>query len=409
VANENINAQLENLCVPIGVLKLDPKNARKHEARSIEAIKKSYSTFAQNKPVVALADGTVISGNGQLEAARALGWERLAVVTFMDEKKARAFALADNRSAELSSWDAAALPEQIAEVERDAPELVDAIGWDARERDGYRDADLDEPDEVPELPSAPVTKRGDLWTFGTGITAHRLLCGDASDLVDVDRIMQGRAGAALVTDPPYNLGGNNAMVASGASPVHSHAKIKTADWDQAFDIATVFPSFDLVLAPNATAYIFTLHHLAGEIWKFLAENFDFHGFCAWAKPNPMPSLMKRHWTWNTELVCYATRGKHTFNFPNEGHALSTWQINKGPSNKLHPALKPLEVMAHPIKHSTVPGDLVVDLFLGAGSTLIAAQQTERVCYGTEISPAYCDVIVERWQNLTGGKASRIPA
>lgn len=120
----------------------------------------------------------------------------------------------------------------------------------------------------------------------------------------------------------------------------------------------------------------------------------------------MPSLMKRHWTWNAELICYATRGSHTFNFPTNGHALSVWEINKANGSSGHPTEKPVAVPAHAISHSSSSGDLIVDLFLGSGTTLIAAEQLGRKCYGMEISPAYCDVIVKRWETLTGRQATR---
>jgi DNA modification methylase len=125
-----------------------------------------------------------------------------------------------------------------------------------------------------------------------------------------------------------------------------------------------------------------------------------NSWCVWSKPNPMPSLMKRHWTWNAELICYATRGRHTFNFPAEGHALSVWEINKVNGKSGHPTEKPVAVPAHAISHSSSPGHLVVDLFLGSGTTLIAAEQLGRKCYGMEISSQYVDVICNRWAKLT---------
>lgn len=118
----------------------------------------------------------------------------------------------------------------------------------------------------------------------------------------------------------------------------------------------------------------------------------------------MPSLSKRHWTWNTELICYATRGKHIFNFPNEGHALSTWTINKLTEKYVHPTQKPIAVPATAISHSSNPGDIVLDGFGGSGSTLIACEQLGRTCYMMEIDPKYVQVIINRWEAMTGEKA-----
>jgi DNA modification methylase len=118
----------------------------------------------------------------------------------------------------------------------------------------------------------------------------------------------------------------------------------------------------------------------------------------------MPSLAKRHWTWNTELVCYATKGKHVFNFPEEGHALSTWTINKQNGDSGHPTEKPVAVPEHAILHSSTKGQTVLDLFGGSGSTLIACEKTGRACRMMELSPHYVDVIVRRWQEFTGQEA-----
>jgi len=118
----------------------------------------------------------------------------------------------------------------------------------------------------------------------------------------------------------------------------------------------------------------------------------------------MPSLMKRHWTWNAELICYATRGKHTFNFPSDGHALSVWSITKINGKTGHPTEKPVAVPEHAIIHSSKNGDIVLDLFGGSGSTLIACEKTGRKARLMELDPKYCDVIVKRWEDFTGKKA-----
>jgi hypothetical protein len=158
------------------------------------------------------------------------------------------------------------------------------------------------------------------------------------------------------------------------------------------------------MGKDCTVYICTSHHLAGEIWEWMAQWAEHSNYCVWAKPAPMPSLMRRHWTWSTELVCYGTRGAHTFNFPDQGHALSVWTLANSAKNDLHPTQKPVHIPTHAISHSSKPGGTVVDLFMGSGSTLIACEQTGRRCYGMEISPAYCDVILRRWEEFTGGTA-----
>lgn len=184
-------------------------------------------------------------------------------------------------------------------------------------------------------------------------------------------------------------------------------KLSEAEWDKDFDIKTALQRIEEVLAEDVTVYICTSHFLANDIWQWLKGWAKHNSYCVWCKPNPMPSLSKRHWTWNTELICYGTRGNHTFNFPKDGHALSSWLINKQNGATGHPTEKPIEVPATAIKHSSKEKDVVLDLFGGSGSTLMAAEQLKRKCYMMELDPHYCDVIIARWEAFTGQKAKKI--
>lgn len=214
--------------------------------------------------------------------------------------------------------------------------------------------------------------------------------------------MDGAKADMVFTDPPYNIASDSKNFASDVSKAMKD--LSESEWDKNFDINEVLNNIYMALSENTTVYICTSHFLASEIWSWMKEWADHYSYCVWSKPNPMPSLAKRHWTWNTELICYATRGKHTFNFPKEGHALSTWTINKRNGNTGHPTEKPVEVPVMGISHSSKQGDIVLDLFGGSGSTLIACEQLKRKCFMCELDPHYCDVIIQRWENLTGQKA-----
>jgi DNA modification methylase len=279
--------------------------------------------------------------------------------------------------------------------------LVEIIAQDYLAKNKPR-IEVVEPEPPPDVPSDPITKRGDIWQLG----AHRVMCGDSADFSDVDRMMDGAKANMVFTDPPYNLGGpDRANVAADVRD--SYKRLKESEWDQKFDFADVEGNILASLSEDATVYVTTSTQVAPAIWAWMDAWSSFNGYCVWRKSNPMPSMTKRHWTWCTELVCYGTRGKHTFNFPESGHALNVWDIAKNPSNDLHPTMKPIAIPSHAILHSSNPGNLIADFFGGAGSTLMACEQLGRRCNMMELSPAYVDVIVRRWESLTAKTALRI--
>ena len=225
---------------------------------------------------------------------------------------------------------------------------------------------------------------------------HRLICGDCTDAAVVARVMDGERAALVFSDPPYNCASENGIY--GADVSKAMAGLKAAKWDQDFDLR---PALDVLpLAKDVTVYLCSSHHLAPVIWAWMKTWADHFSWCVWNKPNPMPSLAKRHWTWNAELVPYATRGKHVFNFPANGHAFCVWTIDKAKETD-HPTEKPVAVPEHAIMHSSAAGDLVFDGFLGSGTTLIACERLGRRCRAVEIEPGYVAVALERWATMTG--------
>lgn len=401
--------------VALDSLAVDPANARAHGDRNLDAIRGSLRQFGQVRPLAVQA-GTnrIIAGNGTFAAMRSLGWDACDVVRLpMDDLSATAYGLADNRTAELAHWDTDVLTRLVGELrddfdlgalglgEVDMTEIAD--GSELGGLGGDRDAppeDDPELDELPPLPVTPVTQVGDIWHLGN----HVLMCGDSTDVAQVARLMGGERAHCVFTDPPYNVAGRTRNVASDVRD--SYARLRDAGWDQDFVFASCEAALLSCLADDATVYVTTSHHLAGDIWAWMDRWADFHSYCVWDKPNPMPSLRKRHWTWSTEIVCYATRGKHTFRFPEEGHARNVWPLAKNRVNDLHPTMKPVAVPEHAIYHSSKPGDVVADLFGGAGSTLLACERLGRRARVMELSPAYVDVIVKRWEGFTGNEARR---
>jgi len=402
--------------VKISELTPDNINANKGTARGSAMLEKSLREYGAGRSVLVDKAGRIIAGNKTIEAAGSIGLENAVMIETdgskvvivkrtdldLDSPQGRGLAIADNRVAEVGlDWDMEAL-EKIGE-ELDLGEF-----WfdDELPEIDFGNIDEDEDDEptgdadaVPEVEDVPTSKRGDLWILGE----HRVLCGDSTNADDVARLMNGEKADLVFTDPPYNLAEKNEIIASDIRK--GYKNLKRSDWDRGFVFSDIEGNLSAVLGKDGAIYVCTSHHVFGQIMEWMSAEFKFYYFCVWSKPNPMPSLMKRHWTWNTELVCYATKGKHVFNFPDSGHALSVWTINAKSGDTGHPTQKPVDVPAHAISHSSKAGQIVADLFLGSGSTLIAAEQTQRKCYGMEISPQYVDVIVKRWQDYTGKKAT----
>lgn len=233
---------------------------------------------------------------------------------------------------------------------------------------------------------------------------HRVMCGDSTDKADVDRLMDGAKADMVFTDPPYNVASDSNNHVGDLRP-NSYGKLKDAEWDKDFKIEAALDRMVDAVSETSTMYIWTSHFLINDIWQHL-KDFGYTSYLVWSKPNPMPSLSKRHPAWNTELCVYASRGgKRVVNYPSEGHFLSCREVVKK-SDGTHPTQKPLELITPLIEFSSNQGWSVLDLFLGSGSTLIACEKTNRQCYGLEIDPHYCSVIIKRYQDYTGKEAVR---
>lgn len=289
------------------------------------------------------------------------------------------------------------------------------------------------PDLMPEHPEpAPVvvededatppelelirTTTGELWTLGD----HRLVVGDSYESETIARALGGEEPALWMTDPPYNVGRDmDADFYDTPKPGHTTkdggtrkgtalSELARSEWDQDFDVDRWLKAATPHRPRNGTVYVFGSERTLPQVWAWITEqgSKSNHKWCVWYKPNPMPSLMKRHWTWAAELIAYGVWGAHTFNFPEEGHCPNVWTINKSQKNDIHPTQKPVAVPAKGIMHSSARGDIVLDMFGGSGSTLIACDQLGRRCRMVEKNPKYADRIIRRWEKHTGQTARR---
>jgi len=395
------------MAVPLDTLREDPRNARTHSTRNLDAVRFSLATFGWRGLVIVREDDrTIVAGHARVAAARELGWTH-APVLFVDEARARsiAFAIADNRTAELAEWDDAALAATLRELRDDDAAWLDGLEFNAEELheiapDVFEAPRTEEADDVPEAPAPRdvVTRRGDLWLLGD----HRVLCGDSTKAEDVARLMGGEKAGMMVTDPPYGVDYDPEMRESVKS-VGKIANDDRASWRDAWDL------FGGDVAYVWHASLFTSVVLA----DLEAVGLRRVAMIIWKKPYATLSVANYHWQHETCWYCVRPSGLRKWvGSPKES---TVWDMTQpkdpyglsGEDKTPHPTQKPVEAMARPMRNHN--HQLIYDPFLGSGTTLIAAEQLGRRCFGMEISPAYCDVVVRRWENLTGKRARRVTA
>lgn len=400
--------------IPCAELHNDPANVRKHGEQNLAAIKASLARFGQQKPIVVNQDGVVIAGNGTLMAARALGWQTIkAVRTNLAGSEATAFAIADNRTAELAEWDDAALQQQLAAIAIDDEELLAATGFDEKELAKLAAANAPEvtQDDVPEPPAEPITQPGDLWLLGK----HRLLCGDSTKAEDVERLMNGETADICFTSPPYALGksvalsGNIAM--AGKQRVYDNHEDNPNEWAQLMD-----GWWNRSVQVVKHAWIVNVQPLAGnkrDLMRWINNRVDrLIDIITWDKGHAAPQMAAGVLASRYEWIIGMGKPDASRAFP-----LSSWRgtlqsVYEAPPQRdneysnIHAATMPVHVPAWILGTLCDQAKSVYEPFCGTGTTLIAAEQLGRACYGMEISPAYCDVIVKRWETLTGQTATR---
>jgi len=398
--------------VSIAALSQDPANARKHDEKNLEAIKASLRRFGQQKPIVVDSSNVVRAGNGTLAAATALGWESINVVqTDLQGSEATAYAIADNRTAELAEWDESVLAASLSSLadvdetwlsdlqfsEKELAELVAST----------QEQEIIE-DEVPDLTTDPVTQTGDLWILGE----HRLLCGDSTDKKDVSRLMNGEKAVLMNTDPPYGVSyANNERPNPGVAKPRVANDELTDEKLQKFLENCFQCAVEIALNKNAAWYMWHAHLTQGYFAAAAAAaDVVLHRQIIWVKPVLLLGRGQYHWKHEPCFMGWV-KGNQPPDFgegAGERTQTTVWEIGnitqKERKELNHATPKPVEIFAIPIVKHTTKGEVCYEPFCGSGPQIIAAEQLDRKCYGMEISRQYCDVIVERWEKLTGKKA-----
>jgi DNA modification methylase len=400
---------------PIDKLVPYVRNPRRNDA-AVDRMCASIREFGFKIPCLTRSDGEVIDGHLRLKAARKLGIIDIPVILCDDWTPAqvRAFRLMVNQSATWADWDDELLKLELMDLQT-ADFDLSLTGFDTKELDDLLLNDVPDEDAAPPLRADAVTCAGDLWLCGP----HRVLCGDATRPEVVSRLLGESKPFLLVTDPPYGIeldsewrdrAGLNGSGPAGAryrkhrTQGHQETSISgdtRADWSDAFA---------LVLSLEV-AYVWHASKFTREVLDGLLRiGFLHHQQIVWDKGRAV--LTRTHY-WFQHEPCWYVRKKNAPWFGKAGENSTVWN---SPSPKFlmggsdeekfdHPTQKPVELMRKPILNHTRTGELVYDPFLGSGTTLAAAEGTGRVCYGLELDPRYADVVVERWQALTGRKAT----
>jgi DNA modification methylase len=426
---------------PLADIKPYERNPRIND-EAVEAVARSIREFGFRQPIVVDDDGVIVVGHTRWKAAKHLGLETVPVhvARGLTPEQAKAYRIADNKTGDLATWDLELLPTELAELQALDVDLS-LLGFEDDELAKLLDVELTEgltdPDDVPEPPDEAVTQPGDLWILGD----HRLLCGDAGNSDDVDQLLDGQPVHLVNSDPPYNVRvepRSSTAIAAGqssypdlsgkmhhqgfdiargvADPAKAHRKMRPKDRpltndfvsDEDFDqmLHAWFGNIARVLAPGRAFYIWGGYANVGNYPPALkACGLYFSQTIIWDKQHPV--LTRKDYLGAHEWCFYGWRegAAHVFLGPNNVPDL--WHVKKvSPQSMIHLTEKPVELAVRAMQYSSRPGENVLDLFGGSGSTLIAAEQTGRRAFLMELDPLYCDVIVQRWERFTGRKAER---
>lgn len=368
-------------------------NARTHSAEQINKLRSSLREFGFINPVIIDRDYNVIAGHGRIEAAKAEGISEVPCVfaDYLTPAQKKAYILADNRMAMDAGWDEELLRVEIEALQAesfdvgltgfDESEIADLFETDSEVKDDDFDVDA-------ELEKPPVTKNGDLWLLGN----HRLICGDSTKEETYTFLMDGKKANLVVTDPPYNVNYEG-----------SAGKIKNDNMENGRFyqfLLDAFTCMEKVMENDASIYVFHADTEGLNFRKAFADaGFYLSGTCIWKKQSLVLGRSPYQWQHEPVLFGWKKKGKHQWY---TGRKESTiWEFDKPKKNGDHPTMKPVPLAAYPIKNSSMSNCIVLDPFGGSGSTLIACEQTDRVCHTIELDEKFCDVIVKRYIEQAG--------
>jgi DNA modification methylase len=405
----------------ISELLAHPQNARDHSKYQIRQIAKSIQVFGFNNPVLIDRKSRIIAGHARVEAAELVGMTHVPTITLdqLTEDQARAYMIADNRLAECAKWNKAMLTIEFQHLLTIDDFDITVIGFEVPEIDlilkDQETADIEEEVELPANGQRAISQIGDLWLLGK----HRIFCGDSLSDASYQILMGTKLAAAIVTDPPYNVRIDGHATGNGAIQ-HREFAMASGEMTDAEFRAFLKACVSLLVRYSAPQ---SVHYLCMD-WRHIqallavgAEAYtDLLNLCVWVKNNAGLGSFYRS---SHELIAVFRNGKKTHrNNVQLGkfgrNRTNVWQYpgvqtqakqgDEGNLLALHPTVKPIAMIADAILDCTARGEIVLDAFLGSGTTLMATERVDRICYGIEIDPLYVDVAVQRWQKYTGESA-----
>ena len=363
------------------------RNARTHSKEQILQLRASLREFGFVNPVIVDKDLNIIAGHGRILAAKEEGITEVPCVfaEHLTEAQKRAYIIADNRLALNAGWDAEMLSVEISELQG-ADFDISILGFDNAELNkllsGIEDVEDDDFDVEAELKNPAITKPGDLWLLGN----HRLVCGDSTKPETFALLMDGKQANLVVTDPPYNV---NYEGTAGKIKNDNMADDKFYQF-----LLDAFTLTEKAMAKDASIYVFHADTEGLNFRKAFSDaGFYLSGTCIWKKQSLVLGRSPYQWQHEPILFGWKKAGKHAWF--SDRKQTTIWEFEKPKKNGDHPTMKPVQLIAYPVLNSSMTGSIVLDPFGGSGSTLIACEQTERVCFMVELDEKYCDVIVKR--------------
>lgn len=379
----------------VNIDKLVPyaRNARTHNKEQVLQLRASLREFGFVNPVIVDKDYNVIAGHGRIMAAKEEGITEVpcVFVEHLTEAQKRAYIIADNRLAINAGWDAEMLSVELADLQGSDFD-ISLLGFDNAELNkllgGMEDVKDDDFDVDAELQKPAVTRPGDLWLLGK----HRLVCGDSTKAETFELLMDGKLANLTVTDPPYNV---NYEGTAGKIKNDNMADDKFYQF-----LLDAFTLTEKVMARDASIYVFHADTEGLNFRRAFSDaGFYLSGTCIWKKQSLVLGRSPYQWQHEPVLFGWKKAGKHSWYSDRKQSTI--WEFDKPRKNGDHPTMKPVPLIAYPIINSSMTGCIVLDPFGGSGSTLIACEQTGRVCHTVELDEKFCDVIVKRYIEQVG--------